>query len=106
MLDLVISELADLVDRGVTDKELRLAKGHVRADTLLSLEDSGARMGRIGAALLLHGEVLPVEEVGALVEAVTSEDVFRVATDVLGSPRSLAVVGPFGEKEFPEAHWR
>jgi predicted Zn-dependent peptidase len=106
VLDLVVSELADLVENGVTDKELDLAKGHLRADTALSLEDSGARMGRIGAALLLHGEVLSVEEVDALVTAVTADDVARVAREVLGSPRSLAVVGPFTEADFSTAHWR
>ena len=106
VLDLVVDELADLAEHGVTDRELALAKGHVRADTLLSLEDSGARMGRIGAALLLHGEVMEVADVSALVDAVSTEDVARVAREVLASPRSLAVVGPFGEEDFPTAHWR
>ena len=106
VLDLVVGELDDLVANGVTDRELALAKGHVRADTALSLEDSGARMGRIGAALLLHGEVLSVEQVDALVSSVTRDDVGRVASAVLGSPRTLAVVGPFDAEDFSRAHWR
>ena len=56
-----------------------MAKGNLRAETLLSLEDSGARMGRIGASLLLHGEVLEVDEVLAKVDAVTVDDVAAVA---------------------------
>ena len=58
VLKIVGDELFDLAANGITERELVLAKGHLKADTLLSLEDSGSRMGRIGAALLLHGEVL------------------------------------------------
>ena len=48
---------------GITERELAVAKGNLRAEMLLSGEDSGARMSRIGASLLLHGEVLSVDEV-------------------------------------------
>ena len=47
-----------------------MAKGNLRAEMLLSGEDSGARMSRIGASLLLHGEVLSVDEVLARIDAV------------------------------------
>ena len=47
----------------MTDRELAVARGSLRAETLLSLEDSGARMSRIGSGTLLHGKVLPVDEV-------------------------------------------
>ena len=43
---------------GITERELTIAKGNLRAETLLACEDSGARMSRIGAGLLLHGEIL------------------------------------------------
>ena len=35
---------------GITERELAVAKGNLRAETLLACEDSGARMSRIGAA--------------------------------------------------------
>ena len=62
---------------GVTERELAIAKGNLRAETLLACEDSGARMSRIGAGMLLHGEVLTVDEVLARVEALTLDDVPR-----------------------------
>ena len=58
VLRIVTGELELLADHGITDRELAVAKGNLRAEMLLSGEDSGARMGRIGARLLLHGEVL------------------------------------------------
>ncbi len=50
--------------------------------------------------MLIHGEVLSVEQVNAHVQAVTLEDVTRVARSVLSRDRVLAVVGPFREEEF------
>ena len=49
VLDLLHAELDRLAAKGITDRELEVAKGHLRADLLLSLEDSGSRMSRIGA---------------------------------------------------------
>jgi len=99
VLDLVIAELDALADEGVTASELQVAKGSLRADTLLGLEDSGSRMSRIGASLLLHGEVLEVEEVIGQLEAVTLDQVAELASRLLSGDRVLAAVGPFGEGE-------
>jgi predicted Zn-dependent peptidase len=95
VLGLLHDELDRMGEAGITTRELQVAKGHLRAETLLSLEDSGARMSRIGSSLLLHGRVLEVAEVLAKVDAVTVDDVAKVAADVAASPRTLSVVGPF-----------
>ena len=58
VLEIVDAELELLAADGVTDRELAVAKGNLRAEMLLSGEDSGARMSRLGASMLLHGEVL------------------------------------------------
>ncbi len=95
------AELDELARNGVTDRELELAKGHVKADTLLSLEDSGSRMGRIGASLLLHGEVLDTDELARRIDQVTLDDVAEVAAELLTGERTLAVVGPFEASTSP-----
>lgn len=100
VLDIVVTELAQLGSEGITARELDIAKGNLRAETLLACEDSGARMSRIGAGLLLHGEVLTVDEVMARVEALTLDDVAEVAAELTAAPRSLSVVGPFEESDF------
>ena len=103
VLELMVGELQTVAAEGVTERELAVAKGHIRGETALSLEDSAARMSRIARSELLHGEVLDVDEVLARIEAVDVDDVGRVATEVLGAEPVLAVVGPFEPAEFPAA---
>jgi predicted Zn-dependent peptidase len=106
VLDIVRAELDLLGSDGITDRELSIAKGNLRAETLLACEDSGARMSRIGAGMLLHGEVLSVEEVLTRVEALTLEDVHQAAAQLVAAPRTLSVVGPFDESDFDVAALR
>ncbi len=99
VVDLVTQEL-DRLAEGISPAELELAAGHLRAELLLSLEDSGSRMARIGRSLLLHGEVLTVDEVLARIGSVTREDVRGMAARILEGDRTLAVVGPFDAEDF------
>ncbi len=99
VLALVHDELDRLGDGGVTERELTVAKGHARAETLLSLEDSGARMSRIGASELLHGQVLTIDELLARVASVDRHEVAELAQRIAAGPRSVSVVGPFDADE-------
>ena len=94
VLDVVADELARLSD-GVSEHELEVARGGLVGSMALGLEDSGARMSRIGRSQLVHGRVPSVDEVVDDFLAVTVEDLARVAGDLISAPRSLAVVGPF-----------
>ena len=49
VLRIIAGELELLAVHGITDRELAVARGNIRAEMLLSGEDSGARMSRIGA---------------------------------------------------------
>jgi predicted Zn-dependent peptidase len=100
VLRIVDGELDLLAQSGVTPRELAVAKGYLRAEMLLSGEDSGARMSRIGASLLLHGEVRSVEDILARIEAVTREEVLEVAGQLAAAPRTMSAVGPFDAEEF------
>jgi len=102
VLQLIGDELERLLQDGVTDHELALAKGHLKGSLALALEDSGSRMNRIGRSELVHGEVLSVSELVERTEAVTRADVQRVAERVLGNERVVALVGPFDEEALTE----
>ena len=51
----------------------------MRGGLVLGLEDTGSRMSRIGKAELVHGELLPVDEMLDRIDAVTLDDVREVA---------------------------
>jgi predicted Zn-dependent peptidase len=103
VLQIVNAEFELLAAEGVTDRELAVAKGNLRAEILLSSEDSGARMSRLGASMLLHGEVLAVDELLARIDGIERADVLEVAGALVESPRTLTAVGPFDRRSF-ESH--
>ena len=99
VLRLVNDELDRIAD-GVTDHELRVAKGHIKGSLALGLEDSGGRMTRIGRSELVHGAVMPFDELVARTEAVGHDDLARVIERIWPNPRVTAVIGPFAEDAF------
>jgi predicted Zn-dependent peptidase len=51
-------------------------------------------MSRLGKAEIVYGELLGIDEVIARIDAVTLDDVRRVAADLFAQPEVLAIVGP------------
>jgi predicted Zn-dependent peptidase len=100
VLRIVSGELELLAEHGITARELAVAKGNLRAELLLSGEDSGARMSRIGASQLLHGEVRTIDDILARIEAVDLDQVRAEAQLLVAAPRTLSAVGPFDEDAF------
>jgi predicted Zn-dependent peptidase len=103
VLSLIVAELDAAARRELGDEEIERGKGQLRGATVLGLEDAGSRMTRIGKSETIYGEVLGVDELLARIDAVTPADVAELATELLGRPRCLAVVGPFGEHDFDGA---
>jgi len=96
----LMDEILDgLLREGITDEEHAVALGCLEGSTLLGLEDSGSRMGRLGGGLTSRDEVISVDEHLARIRAVTIEDVTRVLRRVFTAPRTVAAVGPFDESE-------
>jgi predicted Zn-dependent peptidase len=104
LLDVLDTELGRVVaDRGITERELAGAQGHLRGSLALALESSGARMQRIGRSEVTIGEVPTLDELVARIDAVSADDVARVVGRVLADEaRTLAVVGPFSERRFAD----
>jgi predicted Zn-dependent peptidase len=102
VVGLITEELDRMAAEGPSEDELRAARSHIRGATALGLEDSGARMSRLGRSQLAHGRVPSLAELDAQVAAVTTEDLARVAAQVLGGSRALVVLGPFEEDAFSD----
>lgn len=81
VVDISIAELRDVVQNGVSEQELDLAKRQAVAGVLLSLEDSAARATTLAQCEMLHGRQIPVEETIANIEAVALADVRKLARE-------------------------
>jgi len=99
VLGLVRDELDAVAASGLTDAEVRRAKGALRGALVLDLEDTGSRMSRVGKAALLQDDVLTADEQLDRIAAVTPDDVRAVAADVLTRPLALGAIGPFGDDD-------
>lgn len=98
----LLAELARLRDEGVTDEELQKAKDLSKGRLLLRMEDTRNVSGWLGGQEMLVGEIKTPDEIIALVDAVTMDDIRRVAREILVGPKlSVAIVGPFkSDKRF------
>jgi predicted Zn-dependent peptidase len=79
---------------GVSEAELRRAKAQLRAGLLMTLESPIGRAGQMARHILIHGRPLGLEEMVEKVEAVTSEELRRLAGALLESAPTLAAIGP------------
>jgi predicted Zn-dependent peptidase len=91
--------LADVAANGLSDGEVARGRGQLRGGLVLGLEDSSSRMSRIGKGELNYGDHLTVEDTLARIEAVTAEDVARLAGVLLRRPVATAVVGPYAHPD-------
>ena len=95
VLALCRTELAKIVEDGITEDELRLGIGQLRGGMVLGLEDTGSRMSRIGKSELVYGEHLSVDSVLDRLASVTREEVSAVAGQLLTADQAVAVIGPY-----------
>ncbi|MFZ9719870.1 MAG: M16 family metallopeptidase [Candidatus Nanopelagicaceae bacterium] len=96
--------LNDVAVNGLTHEELLRAQGAVRGTLVLSQEDTGSRMSRIGKSELVHGEILGFDEILSEISSVSTSDIRKLAGETLSMSPSLAVVGPYkSESTFEKA---
>ena len=101
VLEVCQTELAALVDAGVTAAELQRAKGQVKGGTVLGQEETGARMSRIAKSELYQEELLYVEDVLARVDEVDASGVNAMAREFFSEPLALSVIGPYKKLKVP-----
>jgi predicted Zn-dependent peptidase len=98
-LSAIIDQLSKIKEH-ISDAELKKAKEMAKGRLLLSLESSGNVAGWLGAQELLTKRILTPDEVISLVEAITIEDLKRVARQLFtGEKLNLAIVGPVKKEE-------
>jgi len=84
------AELAKIARDGLGAEELARSKTQMKGGLVLGLETSDSRMSRIARNEIYFGRDVPLEEVAAGVDAVSNDDVMRVARKMF-RPEALAI---------------
>lgn len=91
--DLICNIVDDLANGGPTEDELDTAVGYLVGAFEMSLEDSGARMARLGGMLSATSRIRPVDEQIGRWRDIRQSDAAQVASMVLGGDRLTVSVG-------------
>jgi predicted Zn-dependent peptidase len=91
----IAEQLRKIQEETVSEEELYRTKQQLKSSTLLALESTAARMNRIGRSVITGAELLAPEEIAARIEAVTADDIRRLAREHLKLDRMyLSAIGP------------
>ncbi|PSH05466.1 MAG: peptidase M16 [Acidobacteria bacterium] len=77
----VLKEFRDLKDAAVTREELVRAKAQLKGSLMLSLESSMSRMSNLARQEMYYGRFYGMNEITDKIEAVTAEEVQKVAQE-------------------------
>lgn len=95
----ILEQLARLKEK-IPEAELVKAKEFSKGRLLLRMEDSHAVSGWMGGQEILTGHIRTVDEVVAIIDAMTSRELQELAQELfLGSRLRLAIVGPVKSEE-------
>lgn len=101
VVGLTLTELRALRTEPVPADELRRAKDHLKGNVMLGLENTSSRMSHLARQEMCFGTQTTFDEMLGRIEAVSADDVLRVAGELFGEGAVAAsVVGP---AEAPEA---
>jgi len=96
----ILNQYRLIKNKKVSIKELRKAKDHIKGRAILGLESSDDLASFYGNQELFENKILTLDEKLAKIEAVTVEDVQRVAKDIFRPEKlNLALIGPFKDKK-------
>ncbi|MHB8172035.1 MAG: M16 family metallopeptidase [Thermincolia bacterium] len=97
-LELIMKELKDFRNHGVTAEELFRAKEQLKGSLFLGLENVSSRMSRMGKTELCYGRVITPDEIVEKINNVNLEQIRYLAGELLNIDAfSLTAIGPMEE---------
>lgn len=104
VVEIILKEISHIKKIGVTSEELERAKQQIKGSILLSLENVGGRMNRLGKSEITHGRVISPEEMVSLIMNVNNDAIMEVAEQIFQPEKFvLAAIGP-GHLDLDIAH--
>jgi predicted Zn-dependent peptidase len=94
LVTVVCDELRRVASDPMDDGEIARSRAQIKAGVLMSLESTSSRAERVARHLQVYDRIIPVDEIARRIDAVTAEDVRRVADRLLTSAPTLTALGP------------
>jgi predicted Zn-dependent peptidase len=94
---LTVEEFRRLKGEPISEEELRRSKDHLKGSLMLSLENTGSRMSHLARQDIYFGKRFSLDEIIAGIEAVTGDDVQRIANEVFADGLAVSVLGNLGK---------
>ncbi len=102
-IEIILNEYKKLKTEIVGNEELKKAKDYLKGRTMISLESSDAMASFVATQEMYAHKILTPKEKFAKIDAVTSDDILRVANDIfIDCKLNLALIGPFKNKKIFE----
>jgi predicted Zn-dependent peptidase len=96
LVTVVCDELRRAAADVMAEEEVARSRAQIKAGVLMSLESTSSRAERVARHLQVYDRVIPIDEIARRIDAVTAEDVRRVAERLLTSAPTLTALGPVG----------
>ena len=99
-IEAILEEYRKITEVQVSAEELGKAKAFMKGKITLRLEDSEEYAHLMGKQALLHPSIDTAEEVMKKIDAVTAEDILRLAKELFKEENlRLALIGPYSDKK-------
>lgn len=93
VLKVTMDVLKGIADNGLTEEELRKGKEQLKGSFILSLESTSSRMNRLGKNELMISKHYTLDEILAMIDAVSQDDIRALLSHLFSKPFALAMVG-------------
>jgi len=92
----IIGELTRISQQPVPEDELNRIKAYIRGSIILGLEGTAQVASWLGTQEYSRGRIIPLDDLVAKIDAVTADDIQRLAQSCFAPEwRRLAVIGPY-----------
>lgn len=100
VIDLILENMSDIKNKGITLQELTKAKEQLKGNMLLGLENSSSRMSRLGKMEITLRKHITIDEVVAKIDKVTLDDVKLICDKLFKEEMlSFTALGSVQEKD-------
>lgn len=101
VLDIILQEVRNIKNTGITQEELSRAKEQLKGQMVLNMEDTSSRMSWLLKSQYYYDKVNEVEEVMAKIDMVTADDVQRSANEFfITEDIQLTAIGNFPSTKY------